>query len=138
MQQVYALSKALYYGAIDMQAAVRQARAVRDQLAARPAGSSAAVADALASLDKKIQALAGDAPAAPDTLAGASAGLAGVMNILQGADVRPTAVQLKAIATARSAASTATTKWAAIKVLDLPAVNAKLAAAGLPPVSITP
>jgi hypothetical protein len=52
--------------------------------------------------------------------------------------VRPTSVQLKAIATARTAASTAMAKWAAIKAVDLPAVNAKLAAAGLPPMSITP
>ena len=138
MQQVYVVSKALYYSAIDVRTAARQAHAVRDQIAARPAASSAPVADALASLDTKIQALAGDAPAAPDTLAGASASLAGVMNILQGADVRPTTVQLKAIAAARTAASTAMTKWAAIKAVDLPALNAKLAAASLPPVSITP
>jgi photosystem II stability/assembly factor-like uncharacterized protein len=138
MQQVYSLSKALYYGAIDVQAAARQARALRDQIAAQPAASSTAVAESLASLGRKIDALVGAAPAAADTLTGASAGLDGVMNILQGADVPPTTVQLKAIATARTAAAAAMTKWAAMRTVDLPAANAKLAAAGLPPVSITP
>jgi hypothetical protein len=57
------------------------------------------------------------------------------MNILQAADVRPTTVQLKAITTARTAADGAMAKWAAIKTVDLPALNAKLAAARLAPVN---
>src|SRR5258706_12730464 len=44
MQQVYVVSKALYYSAIDVRTAARQAHAVRDQIAARPAASSAPVA----------------------------------------------------------------------------------------------
>src|SRR5204862_223413 len=35
MQQVYSLSKTMYYGAVDAQAVARQARALRDQIAAR-------------------------------------------------------------------------------------------------------
>ena len=45
--------------------------------------------------------LGGSAPAAgppPESLTGAGAALASVMNLLQGADVRPTTVQLNAIA----------------------------------------
>jgi hypothetical protein len=135
MQQVYSLSKAMYYGALDVQAAARQARDLHEQIAARQAQANGEVADALTALDKKVQALIGAAPAGPDTLTGASAGLAGVMNTLQGADVRPTTVQLKAITTARTAADGATAKWAAIKDVDLPALNAKLAAARLAPVN---
>ena len=66
-----------------------------------------------------------------EPIAGAGTRLAGVMNILQGADVRPTTVQLKAIAAARTAAAEAIVKWQAVKAVDLPAVNAKLTAAGL-------
>ncbi len=58
------------------------------------------------------------------------------MNILQGADVRPTTVQLKAITAARTAADGAMAKWTAIKAVDLPALNAKLATAGLAPVNL--
>ena len=73
----------------------------------------------------------GTPAAAPDSLVAASAALAGVMNLLQGADVRPTTVQLDAIANARATASKAMSKWTAIKTVDLPALNAKLKAGGL-------
>ena len=57
------------------------------------------------------------------------------MNLLQGADVRPTTVQLDAIARARAAASRAMARWTAVKTVDLPALNAKLKAAGLPAIA---
>jgi len=159
MQQIYALSKATYYSALDAQNAAKQAQAVRDQIAKLRTPANDAVADALASFDQKVAALAptlepnaagrggrggrggggggrGGAPAAsPDSLDGASAALAGVMNVLQGADVRPTTVQLDAIANARATASKAMAKWTAIKTVDLPALNATLKAAGLPVVT---
>ena len=53
------------------------------------------------------------------------------MNSLQAADVRPTTMQLNAIASARVAAAPALAKWQALVTTDLPALNAKLAAAGL-------
>ena len=58
------------------------------------------------------------------------------MNILQGADVPPTTVQLNAIADARATASKAMARWDAIKTVDLPALNAKLKAAGLPAITL--
>jgi hypothetical protein len=131
MQQVYSLSKSMYYGAVDLEAAVRQARGLREQITARQAQSSGEIAGSLTSLNAKLETLIGAAPAGPETLTGAAAGLEGVMNSLQAADVRPTAVQLKAIATARTAAAAAMAKWAAIKVGDVAAINAKLAGAGL-------
>jgi hypothetical protein len=124
MQQVYVLSKSLYYGALDAQARVRQARALRDQIAASRAQANGAVADALTSLDKRLE-----------TLTSESGALAGVMNILQGADVRPTTVQLKAISAARATAAASTATWTAIKAVDLPALNTKLTAAGLSPLT---
>jgi photosystem II stability/assembly factor-like uncharacterized protein len=162
MQQVYTLSKATYYAALDAQNAAKQAQAVRDQIAKLRPQVNGAAADALTAFDRKIAPLAppieanaggrgggdastgsgqagsgrGSAPAAPpDSLAGVSAGLAGVMNLLQGADVRPTTVQLQAIAAARAAASTAMTRWNAVNTVDIPALNATLKAAGLPPVT---
>ena len=120
MQQVYTLSKSLYYGALEAQAAARGARALRDQIAARRPQTSGAIAESLTTLDKALE-----------PIAGGGGELAGVMNMLQGADVTPTTVQLKAIATARTAASAAAARWQAIKTVELPAVNAKLTAAGL-------
>jgi photosystem II stability/assembly factor-like uncharacterized protein len=162
MQQVYTLSKAAYYGALDAQAAARQARALRDQIAdVRPRASGAA-ADALVALNNKLESLEptpqapaegrgrggrggaggggrGGAPAAPaGSLSAASAALAGVMNLLQGADVRPTAVQLAAMTSARTTAAETMARWTAIKSVDLAALNATLKAAGLPALTTTP
>src|SRR4030095_7037520 len=73
----------------------------------------------------------GAAAAPPGSLSAASAALAGVMNLLQGADVRPTTVQLNAIASARTTAATTMAKWAAIKAGDVVSTNAILKAAGV-------
>jgi hypothetical protein len=60
------------------------------------------------------------------------------MNLLQGADVRPTAVQLTAITDARTSVAATMAKWTAIKASDLVTMNATLKAAGLPALTITP
>jgi photosystem II stability/assembly factor-like uncharacterized protein len=163
MQQVYTLSKAAYYGAIEAQAAARQARALRDQIVNLRPRANGAAADTLAALEKKIEALepapqapvegrgrggrggvggggrGGGAPASPPgSLSAASAGLAGVMNLLQGADVRPTAVQLAAITNARTTAAATIAKWTTIKTVDVVAANATLKAAGLPSLATAP
>jgi len=67
-----------------------------------------------------------------ETLASAGAALSGVMNLLQGADVQPTSVQLNAMAAARAQATRVNTRWNAISTVDLAALNVKLQAAGLP------
>jgi photosystem II stability/assembly factor-like uncharacterized protein len=78
--------------------------------------------------------VAAGAPAAPapaETLASASGALSGVMSSLQGADVQPTVNQMNAIAAAKKTAATVMAQWNTLKSIDLPAVNAKLKAAGL-------
>lgn len=152
MQQIYTLSKAMYYGALDAQTAALQARRIKSQIAALRPRATGAVAQTLAELERKVTAIEGAPPAdgrgrggrgaAPgagasqDSLNAASALLAAVMNSLQGADVRPTNVQLTAIADARAAAARIMSRWAAITTVDLSAVNGQLEAAGLP--TITP
>ncbi|MGH9139680.1 MAG: hypothetical protein ACRD2I_00915, partial [Vicinamibacterales bacterium] len=135
MQQVYSLSTSMYYGAIDAQVAAREVQRLRDQIATQRTQATGAVAAALDSLDAKLRAPGSSAPPGLNALTEASAGLVAVMNILQGADVRPTAVQLRAITTARRAADVALAKWRAVKAVDLPALNAKLTAAGRTPLA---
>jgi len=153
MQQIYTLSKSLYYSALDAQKAATEAHAVRDQIVKLTTQAAGVLAETLGVFDQKLAALApailpdsggrggrggggrgrGAAPVAPpDSLDAASTALASVMNILQGADVRPTTVQLDAIANARATAAKAMTAWSTVKTVDLPALNAKLKAAGLP------
>ncbi len=70
-------------------------------------------------------------PPAPETLSSAGAALSGVMNLLQGADVQPTTVQLNAIGAARAQHGRVMARWTALSTTDLVALNAKLKAAGL-------
>ncbi len=154
MQQVYSLTRAVYFGAADAQAAARQAAALRAQIAQR-ASQAPAMADALSAFDRQIVAIAGEAtsngggrggrgrgagpaPAAASTptLASAEAALAGVMNVLQGADVTPPAVSVTAITNAQQAATAVMQRWNALKTVDLAAINAKLQAAGAEPLTI--
>jgi hypothetical protein len=155
MQQLYSLTRGAYFGAADAQAAGRQAAALRAQVAQR-AAQAPAVADSLAAFDRQIVAIAGEpagdggagrggrgrgvgpAPtaAAAPTLASVEAGLAGVMNLLQGADVTPPAVSVTAMTNAQQAATAVMTRWNALKTVDLPAINAKLKAAGAEPLTL--
>ena len=127
MRQVYSLSRAMYFEAQAAAAAAASAQQLRDLLAETQRSSAAGVADAAGALQKTIEA------AGVGTAAGR---LAGVMNVLQAADVPATAIQLKTIAEARAAASAAMAKWTAIKSVDLAALNTKLRAAGLAPVVV--
>ena len=55
------------------------------------------------------------------------------MNLLQAADVPAPAVQLKSIADARAQGTRVMARWTALSSTELAALNAQLAAAGLPP-----
>ncbi len=121
MQQIYTLSKAMYFGAVDAQEVEQQAKAVRDQIAQIRSQASGAAAQALAVVDKKLEGVAGSA-----------VGLARVMNSLTEADVQPTTIRLNAVSRARTAASQAASVWSTAKTIDLPTANIKLKAAGLP------
>jgi photosystem II stability/assembly factor-like uncharacterized protein len=194
LQQVFSLTKWLYYGAVESQAAGREAASIREQIAKLqeqaqgPAAqaladleklsaslqtSSAAAAQiqsikeqitklqpkgpspiiqALAEFDKKVAALQGaagagargdrgagaasPAPAPPETLLSIVASLSGLMNSMQSADVAPTALTLTAIGNAQDTASSVMLKWNALKTVDLPLMNVRLKAAGLPPITL--
>ncbi len=157
MQQVYTLSRAAYDGAVSARAAADQARSLRAQIAQQLPKATGKTAEALTAFDKKLEALVGvaagggrgrgqgggagapaggrgAAPAAPvETLSSASAAQAGVMNLLQSADVPAPAVQLKSIADARSQGTRVMARWAALNGAELAALNAQLSAAGLAP-----
>jgi hypothetical protein len=146
MQQVYALTEAIYFGAVDARAAAASLSGIRDQVAKLKPQAQAAAAQALTDFDNKVAALQGGAAdggnagrgaggrggpspggaAAPESLNSAAAGLVALMNSLQAADVAPTEIQLAAIAAARQAAARVTARWTAMKTVDLTALNAVL------------
>jgi hypothetical protein len=135
MQRVYGLTRSAYAGAVEAQQAVQEAQALRERIArakSQPTPPTAALDD----LDKKVEALAGSAGGGrggrgggfgafpsppPDTLNGASAALATAMNLLQGADVQPTALQVTTIETALRNGRAAIARWNALKTSALAA-----------------
>jgi hypothetical protein len=153
MQQVYAATSALYFGAVDAQAAIAKAAAWRDQIGTVRGSASGDAAAALARFERKLDAVVG-APAAgaggrggrgagggaPQSAAATPAAetvqsvrtqLGGLMNSMQAADVAPPANTLNAVAAARAAVVRVMGKWKALETIDLPAVNARLRAAGV-------
>jgi photosystem II stability/assembly factor-like uncharacterized protein len=159
MQQVYSLTRAMYYGAADARIAATTLGAVRQQIAKLQAPD--AVAQALAAFGQKAAALEGTPPApgggrggrgagggaaggrggpaaaAPnDTLWSVSSSLGAVMNAMQAADVAPTGNTLAAVTAAQQNAARVMARWTALRTVDLPALNAKLKAAGLAPLTI--
>jgi hypothetical protein len=127
MQQIYSQSAAMYWGAVNAQTATAQLAAIRDQVAKLQSQATGAAAGALAAFDKNAAALA---------LPAAVASLGGMMNLLQAADVQPTAIQLAAIAGARQTAAGTMARWTTLKTVDLVALNVALKAAGLPVVTV--
>jgi photosystem II stability/assembly factor-like uncharacterized protein len=130
MARVYALTAAAYRSAIDAQTAVQDATGLRERLARARAEATGTAAGALDDFDKKVEALTGGASASgrggrggaiaftsasPATLNGASAALASAMNLLQGADVQPTALQVATIERALSNGRAVLARWNALK-----------------------
>jgi hypothetical protein len=149
LQQIYTVSKATYYAALDATLAAQRAKALREQIAklrsTATGGASASLPQGLppqlASLDKKLEGLVGEGARdggprdSGESLGSAGAELARVMNLLQDADVPPTTLKLGVISRARGSAARTMARWAAIKTVDIPAVNTALAAARLQPLA---
>jgi hypothetical protein len=159
MQQVYALSKAAYEGAVAAQEAVSQASEMRARIAKLQPQASGATAEALAAFDRKVESVLGTpsaggrgrgqgpgagggrggaGAAAADTLTAAVTALSNAMNSLQGADVQPTTLQLNAIARARALGTRMMTRWSALRTTELETLNATLKSAGMPAILVPP
>jgi len=156
------LSKAMYDGAVEAQAALAEIRAIRaqvKQIQEKAGQSQSAITQALADFDKKAEAIEGAAgggfgqrggggipPAgmrggagagpAQDTLSSIGGSLTQLMSLMQGADAAPTSQVAAAVAERRQAFAALMAKWSAFKAQDIRALNTKLEAANLPRVEI--
>jgi photosystem II stability/assembly factor-like uncharacterized protein len=133
MQEVYAATDALYFGAIDAHAAAVALGEMRQKAVARRQSATGAAAQALDDFVKRASALegappaagggrggrGGGAPAGPpppsDTLWAVRASLSGLMNAMQAADVPPTMNTRTAVAAARANAARVMARFAALK-----------------------
>jgi hypothetical protein len=152
------LAKALYDGAKDAQSSLQDVRALRAAVKqAKDQAGQAPVAGALDGFDKKLAALEGlsaapggrgagggggapggrgGAASGPDTFSNIGGTMTPLMSLLQGADAAATEQLLQAVAERRDALAALTTKWTALKTVDLAALNAELAKAGMAAVKV--
>jgi hypothetical protein len=158
------LSKAMYDGVIETQAALQKLRDIRAQvkkIQEKAGAAGEAVGKALADFDKKAAALEGGAGGrggaggmggqmpmggpggAPggagiaDSLAGIGGSLSQLMSLLQAADAAPTTQAVAAVTERREALRALMAKWEALKTTDVAALNAVLKGANLPLISVT-
>jgi photosystem II stability/assembly factor-like uncharacterized protein len=158
LEKQFALSKAMYDGVLETQAALEHLRGLRGQvkkIQEKAGQGQTAISQALADFDKKAAALEGGggggagqrgggggfgglgmAAGGPDTLAGIVGGLASLMSLLQGADAAPTSQAAAAVAERQKSLAELMAKWNALKGLDLAGLNVRLKAAGLPAIEI--
>jgi photosystem II stability/assembly factor-like uncharacterized protein len=128
LQQVYSLSKEMYYAAVEAQSSSAAMTAIRRQADDVRAVAQGAAAQALAGFVKK-----GEETAA--SLSAAASALLRAMNLLQEADVRPTALKLEAVDKARRGAADAQARWKELSGAELFALNETLKSSGLPPIA---
>ncbi len=148
LTQQFTLSKQLYDNVIAGSAALDQVLALRSQLRAlKERAAPGPVADAIAALDQKAEALGGGeggpggrfgGGGGPDTLASVRGSLASLLGLLQQADVAPTAQAVAAVAAQRSALAPLMARWNALRTQDIPALNVQLRQVNLPEVTMEP
>lgn len=156
LAQQFTLSKQMYDGVLETQAALLELRAIRAQV--KPLQDKAgqgAVFQALAAFDQKAAALEGGGGAGgqrggggggaggggaggggQDTLAGIGSSLSSLMGLMQGADAAPTNQVVAAVTERRQALANLMAKWNTFKTQELANLNAQLKAANLPPIEI--
>jgi hypothetical protein len=128
LEKQFRLSMQCYEGAAAARTASTQARSVRAQAAALRS-KAGELADALSGFETKLSDLdpVRDGPG----LGRVGAELGRLLGVLQGADAVPTVQTVTAVEQARSDLEKLLARWTEIRDKELPAINARLKAAGL-------
>ncbi|HEY2934122.1 MAG TPA: glycoside hydrolase, partial [Acidobacteriota bacterium] len=156
LAQQFSLSKAMYDGALELQAALKDLRAIRAQVKQlQERAGIGSLSQTLASFDRKAAALEGSSgsgrfgsggfsPGIPgavtnaggeETLAGMSGSLIQAMGLLQGADAAPTTQLVAAVAARRQELAKVLARWNTLKTRDRATLNAQLKQANLAVIS---
>jgi hypothetical protein len=125
--------------------ALRQVRKLRAQLAAlKPRAEKTAAAETIGALDAAAAALEGGRAGrgrrtgSEDNLARANADFATLLDVVEGADARPTAATVSAIEGTSQALASLLARWNEIQTRDIPELNRKLQSAKLPVLDLSP
>ncbi|HTR21520.1 MAG TPA: hypothetical protein VMH88_11760, partial [Gemmatimonadales bacterium] len=141
LQQLAALSREMYQGAVSAHAAYTQARALvawLDSAGGTDAGAFRARVESLAPAPAPPARGFGrpGGPARPPTLQSLPATMLQAAMAMQDADVTPTAGQVAACDSARARARLVMGQWGTLKTSGLAGLNAKRKSAGLPAVML--
>ena len=142
LQQQYDLSMRAYNGIIESTAMLAEIRKASDRLAAAhaKAGSNAALAREIESIQASIRSLTGAAARAGGPASGSIAEIplsrlngsfSSMLDLLQDADVTPTTQAVRDLSMLNADLARITAAWSAIKSTTLPALESKLTAAGI-------
>jgi hypothetical protein len=140
LAQLATLTRETYDGAVAVDAAYRQARALAARLDSLPGGGVEAFRALVDSLAPPPQArprrFFRRRPAGPPTLESARDALLAAAMAMQGADVAPTAAEVAACTRARSQAAPVLARWTRLRTSGLAALNENRRADGLPPIRL--
>ena len=118
--------------------ALAEARGLQEQIKVLCGKTSGTLCQSLTALDQKVGALveaprgAPDAPPPPPTLSRVNESAGTLYGAIGQADATPTTAQVQAVSSLAGDFSSVMKQWEAITTADLPALNGKLKAAGLP------
>jgi len=143
----YRISKQLYDGMVETSTMLSQMQGLKDQIHQRKSQTAqAAAGEALDAFEKQLEALEGQqqnrlaalrggaSPRASVTLVRFQ--LAGLLNMVQQADVAPTAAQIAAAGQLGESLAKLAARWNTLKTAGLARLNAALQAVHLAPVTV--
>jgi hypothetical protein len=139
----FKFSKLLYDRWLEFTAIGEQIKAIRSQLVdTRSKATTDDVKTRIDSFNAKLDALVGPEVGRPDsaakpTIRNAAAKVTTLFSVLQDVDAAPTPSVVAAVAQLQTEAQLLMTQWQALTSKDVPALNQKLRAVGLPPVNLT-
>jgi hypothetical protein len=148
LKQQFALSMQCYEGARQARAVTAQVEKLRADLRSRgEKAKEAALKDATAALDRKLAALAGAAAGGRRPRGGGGGSreptfgrvqgeMGQLLRLLQRADATPTSPLVAACGEAQKTFAGLVERWRELSGKELRALNEKLRAAGLPPVTL--
>jgi hypothetical protein len=124
--------------------ALRQVRKLKAQLAAlKPRAEKTGAAEGIAALDAAAGALEGSRSGrgrragSEENLARSNADLATLLDVVEGADARPTAAAVSAVEATVKTLAGHLTRWNEIKTRDVPVLNRRLRKAQLPALDLS-
>jgi photosystem II stability/assembly factor-like uncharacterized protein len=147
LRQQFALSKALYDGALAAQGALGQLRTIRQQVADRQGRTpQGAAADALKAFDAGAAALEGAGDGGfrggfggggnAESLNAVIRGLGSLLGRLQAADVAPLPRLIEAVEAQQANAASVMARWKALRDTELPQLNRQLEQARMPAIAL--